>query len=61
MKNETMNQEEIQLMLNENPVSCPLCECNDSHVLGILGDRVHIRCGNCGVNFNFLLDPYVSK
>jgi hypothetical protein len=56
-----MNQEEIQLMLNEDPVSCPLCECNDSHVLGILGDRVHLRCGNCGVNFNFLLDPYVSK
>jgi len=38
--------------MNENR-DCPYCESQDSaYVLGNLGQTVHYRCQNCGIQFS---------
>jgi rubredoxin len=35
-----------------DPVSCPMCDGNDSAVLGMLGYRVYFLCRACGWKFS---------
>ena len=48
-------QEQCQVIIDENPTSCPLCDGNDHTVLGILGKRLHLRCRSCGIDFSAIV------
>lgn len=36
---------------------CPACDSCDATVLGDLGDRQHLRCTDCGIDYNIELSP----
>lgn len=39
--------------INEEMHECPMCNGNDNVLLGVLGRRVHLRCGACGWEHSF--------
>lgn len=34
-------------------MSCPACNCPDAKFLGTLGNRVHLRCTDCGIDYSY--------
>ncbi len=48
-------QDQYQVEIDENPTSCPACDGNDHIVLGVLGQRLHLRCRACGWNFSAIV------
>ncbi len=53
---ETTQEQIEQENINQNPVSCPICDSNDNMVLGILGKHIHCRCRACGIDFSYKKD-----
>lgn len=49
-----MNIDELQYEQDTDPHYCPVCDSGDSSVLGKLGNRVHLRCRCCGIDFSFV-------
>ena len=42
----------VTIAQDENPAYCPACDSGDATVLGILGQRVHLRCRECGIDYS---------
>lgn len=43
-----------QQTIDEETHKCPMCiNENDNKLLGILGNRVHLRCGACGFDHSY--------
>jgi len=55
----TMNIETLQQLDLGVLVFCPACDCPESTLLGQLGNRVHVRCRGCGIDFSFRAEPEV--
>jgi transposase-like protein len=48
-----MNIETLQYEQDTDPAYCPACDSADAQILGQLGNRIHLRCRGCGIDFNF--------
>lgn len=42
---------DTQQYVDENCIYCPVCDSTDHNVLGAFGKYLHLRCGNCGIDF----------
>ena len=38
----------IQELIDQEPVSCPMCDSNDNKSMGVLGQKAWLRCNACG-------------
>jgi hypothetical protein len=48
-----MNIETLQYEQDTDPAYCPICDSGDAQILGQLGDRIHLRCRGCGIDWSF--------
>lgn len=54
-----MNIETLQYEQDTDPHYCPVCDSGDAQILGALGNRIHLRCRGCGIDFSFRREPEV--
>ena len=52
-----MNIDELQYEQDTDPHYCPVCDSGDAQILGALGNRIHLRCRGCGIDFSFRREP----
>jgi hypothetical protein len=53
-----MNIETLQHESDTDLVFCPACDCPESILLGQLGNRTHLRCRGCGIDFSIRRENY---
>ena len=51
-----MNIETLQYEQDTDPAYCPMCDSTDAQILGQLGNRIHLRCRGCGIDWSFRQD-----
>ena len=49
-----MTREDYQFELNDNPIPCQACGNSDLIFLGVLGQRVYVRCQDCHCEFHLV-------
>jgi hypothetical protein len=49
-----MTREDYQYELIDNPMPCQACEGLDLIFLGVLGQRVYVRCRDCHHEFHLI-------
>lgn len=36
--------------------NCPACLCPDNIWIGMLGQRAHVRCRDCGMDYSYIVE-----